>query len=376
MIKIKKISFFIIKYFLAIFFAVVLILFIYSAFFYEKSIHNTQSSEQEIEKIEETADVQSEQINEEEELKEGDTSEKKEIEVPEIQMEIKDGLFVVVGNKPITKSDIVNEIKLILILNNLSYADEMKDELRDMAVKSTIKRNIKKIAVEEYDFLEYSNADFNSELTRLANKLNVDLETLKNICTSNGLDFEIVKDQVRVELLWNSLIFFKYKNRISVNLEEIDEQLRSNQNKKEFEEFLVSEIIFQLTQGETLEAKIDEIKNKIELDGFENAAMSLSISQSAENGGDLGWINENEISKKFRSKIVNTQTGNLSEPILLEEGVLIFKVRDRRKIENKLSLEELKDQLVVSEKNKILNMYAMSHYDSLRRSISVNFIND
>ena len=176
--------------------------------------------------------------------------------------------------------------------------------------------------------------------------------------------------------MWNSLIFFKYKNRISVNLEEIDEQLRSNQNKKEFEEFLVSEIIFQLTQGETLEAKIDEIKNKIELDGFENAAMSLSISQSAENGGDLGWINENEISKKFRSKIVNTQTGNLSEPILLEEGVLIFKVRDRRKIENKLSLEELKDQLVVSEKNKILNMYAMSHYDSLRRSISVNFIND
>ena len=102
--------------------------------------------------------------------------------------------------------------------------------------------------------------------------------------------------------MWNSLIFFKYKNRISVNLEEIDEQLRSNQNKKEFEEFLVSEIIFQLTQGETLEAKIDEIKNKIELDGFENAAMSLSISQSAENGGDLGWINEMKFPKNLDQK--------------------------------------------------------------------------
>ena len=125
--------------------------------------------------------------------------------------------------------------------------------------------------------------------------------------------------------MWNSLIFFKYKNRISVNLEEIDEQLRSNQNKKEFEEFLVSEIIFQLTQGETLEAKIDEIKNKIELDGFENAARNLSISSSSENGGDIGWIKEIKLSKKIYENVKDLKNGELSKPILADGIVIIIK---------------------------------------------------
>ena len=35
--------------------------------------------------------------------------------------EINDALFMTVGNKPITKSDVVNEIKIILILSNESY---------------------------------------------------------------------------------------------------------------------------------------------------------------------------------------------------------------------------------------------------------------
>ena len=36
--------------------------------------------------------------------------------------EISDSLFMTIGNKPITKSDIVNEIKTILILNNEKIA--------------------------------------------------------------------------------------------------------------------------------------------------------------------------------------------------------------------------------------------------------------
>ena len=43
--------------------------------------------------------------------------------------------------------------------------------------------------------------------------------------------------------------------------------------------------------------KIQELKNKIEIEGFERVAKELSISESAMKGGDLGWINENIISE-------------------------------------------------------------------------------
>ena len=50
---------------------------------------------------------------------------------------------------------------------------------------------------------------------------------------------------------------------------------------------------------------------------------------------------------------------------------LIEKIRDKRKAENNISLEEMKDQLINSEKMKVLQMYSLSHYDKLRRSTSI-----
>ena len=62
----------------------------------------------------------------------------------------------------------------------------------------------------------------------------------------------------------------------------------------------------------------------------------------------------NIISEKIKSAIASTSVGSLSEPILLDDAILIFKIRDKRKMKNNLSLEETKNQLVKSEKLKIL----------------------
>ena len=289
---------------------------------------------------------------------------------------IKDSLLGTVGNLAITKSDIVNEIKIILILNNDSYSDDKREKLYKMAIKSTVKRSIKKIEIERNNLTNYSKKDLSRELTKLANSINMDLDTLKNICSSNNLDFSLIEDQVITELLWNSLIFHIYKDRLTINVEEIEEQLKLISNKKKTEDFLISEIVFRPDQDQNLESAINEIKNKINIDGFKKVAMDISISETAVKGGDLGWLNENIISKKFKSIIINTPVGNISEPVILPQGILIFKVRDKRITEKKLNIEEEKDLLVKSEKMKILNMFSLSHYDQLRRSIAVKIFNE
>ena len=289
--------------------------------------------------------------------------------------EIQDGLLFSVGNKAITKSDIVNEVKIILILNNKSYSDEIRDQLRHTAIQSIIKRSIKKIEVEKNDFLNFNQKDFNHEVEILAKRINVDVETLKNICASNGLDFSLVEDQIKVELLWNSLIFNLYRDRLTINVDEIDEQLQIYQTKKEVVNYLISEIIINPVEKNEMNSKIKELKNKIANEGFDKVAMNSSISETAIKGGDLGWVNENSISKKFRTKIINTPIGELSEPILLPEGILIFKVRDKKILETK-NVEEVKKQLLNYEKTKMLNMYALTHYDKLRRTIQVKFTDE
>ncbi len=298
------------------------------------------------------------------------------ISLSNVNAQIKDGLFIVVGNKAITKSDIVNEIKLILLLNNLSYSESKRGQLQKMAIKSYVERTIKEIEINKNSFLTFNKNDVKNELDRIAKRVNMDVDTLKNVATSNGLDFKIITKQIETSLLWNSLIYYIYKDRVSINLDEIEEQLKLNEGKKNYEEYLISEIIIKSVPKEKLELKIEEIKNIISIEGFENTAMSLSISESAVNGGDLGWLNENEISKKFRYTILNTKVGEVSKPILLPEGILFYKVKNKREVEKETDINELKNRLVMTEKSKILNMYALSHYDNLRRSVAIKFFNE
>jgi len=287
--------------------------------------------------------------------------------------EITDSLFMTVGDKPITKSDLVDEIKIILILSNENYSDEKRDKLHDLAIKSTIKRTVKTIELERNNFFRFSDKDLEMELTKLASNIFVDLDTLKNICESNGLDFSKIEEQVKTELYWNSLIFEIYKSNININQAEIEDKLKSIQNKKEIYEYLISEIIIENIESNNLDSEINKLKEKIENEGFESVAKELSISESGIKGGDLGWINENIISKKIKSKIIDTPIGSLSTPIILPNGILIFKVRDKRKVNKNTNLEEIKDELINAEKSKMLNMYSMSHYDKVFRSISIKF---
>ena len=101
--------------------------------------------------------------------------------------------------------------------------------------------------------------------------------------------------------------------------------------------------------------------------------MDLSISETRIVGGDLGWIGEDLMTNNFKSEIMNTPMGEISKPIILPEGILFFKVRDKRNIKRNIDLEKAKKHLVNEEKQKILNMYSLSHYDTLKRSVAINY---
>ena len=287
--------------------------------------------------------------------------------------EIKDGLFATVGDKAITESDIVREIKTILILTDQPYSDEKRDLLQSVAVRESIKRNIKKIEIEKYNNLSYNESDLSKELIFLAEQSNSDLNTLKIKFAQNGINFTNVIENIKTELLWNSLIFELYKNRLNINLNEVDEQVANLNKKKDINEYLISEIIIKPVSEDKISLEINKIKDEIEVHGFEKIAMEKSISDSSINGGDLGWVAENLISEEFKNKIINTSIGRISEPVLLPEGIIFFKIRDKRTSKKITNIEDARQQIINSEKTKILNMYSLSHYDTLRRSIAINY---
>ena len=379
MINLKKIFIIIITSFLTLFALSALVLFFYTIFFFERPITQKETSEIQTAESEEVSSPEVEIIEKPIEktketkkiTKNNETQEK--TTTSQNKIVIKDALYATVGNKAITKLDIVKEIKIILILSNQSFSEDNREQIQSVATQSIIKRAVKEIEINKYKSLGFSLANLENELNNRAQKLNMDLDMFKNTFIANKIDYSDVSYQIKVELLWNKLMFQLYKDRLIVNENEINDQLKIMQNKKEMKEYLISEIIIKPVPKNKLEAKIEETKNKIKIEGFEKVAMSESISETSFRGGDLGWVSENAISKKFKSQIINTPVGNISQPIILPEGILFFKVRDKKKSKQNINLDDLRSQITNAEKTKILNMYSLSHYDNLKRSISIKY---
>ena len=287
--------------------------------------------------------------------------------------EIQDNLFATVGDKALTDSDVKDEIKTILILSNQAYTKEKREELQSIAARRIIERAIKNIETEKYDFLQFDQIDLDNQLNNIARQANASVDALKTIFEKNGLDFEQIKKNIITELLWNKLMISIYKDNLTVNEDEINQQLANFNKNTESNEYLISEIVLKSVESSKLNDELNKVKNMIDDIGFEKTAMTLSVSANSKNGGNIGWIEENSISKRFKSRILSTPVGKVSKPIILPEGIIIFTVRDKRKSTKVVDLNSIRQSLIATERNKMLNMYSLSHYESLTRKIAVNY---
>ena len=69
---------------------------------------------------------------------------------------IKDSIFATVGEKVITRSDIINEIKILLILNNTAYSQEIKEQLDETNRQDDYIKTMDKTFKEYEENFEYS----------------------------------------------------------------------------------------------------------------------------------------------------------------------------------------------------------------------------
>ena len=179
-------------------------------------------------------------------------------------------------------------------------------------------------------------------------------------------------ENYKVDYKWNSAIFKLYKNKIALNTIEIEDKIDKEIEKVESNKlFLLSEIQVNYSPS-NLEEISKEILSSIKEIGFESTARNLSVSTSSENGGSLGWINENKLSEVILKNVINLKNGQISSPLPLN-GTLVFikKIDEKDVLPN---LETIKKNVVNQEKMKKLEMFSNAHYSDLEKRIKVKFL--
>ena len=285
---------------------------------------------------------------------------------------ISNSIVITVGNLPITYLDLVKEMRLIAIVSNNKIENSNKEQIKNIAAKSLIKRKIKEIEIEKYSIKNYNKNDLKKLISQTSINLGTNKDGLKKIMNLNNLDFKYLEHKYEVDLKWNSLIFELYKNKVVLNMGEVEEILNNTvKNTVSRKDFLLSEIEINLPNNE-MQLVIKKIMGNIEMEGFENTAKKYSISQTAERGGSLGWINEKKLSGKILENIKNLKTNEVGKPIILENSIVFLKKMGEKVYEK--DVKKLKDNIIKIEKEKKLKMFSNSHYSNLERVTQINFL--
>ncbi len=285
---------------------------------------------------------------------------------------INNSVIISVGSAPITYLDLVKEMRLVSLLTNNKIDDSNKEIIKTVAVQALIKRKIKEIEISKHQINNYSKEDLENLIIQTSKSIGINKNDLKERLVRNNLNYNYLIEKFKVDLKWNTLIFELYKNKITLNMSEIEDKINSEiENVKPQTKLLLSEIEIIKPQDQ-IENFFIKIMDSIKNEGFETTARKVSVSKSASKGGKLGWVDVKSLSDKIYNNIKNLKTNEISDPIDLGQSFLILKKRGER-IQEK-NIQRIKDNIVRMEKQKKLIMFSNSHYSNLERTTQIDFL--
>ena len=277
-----------------------------------------------------------------------------------------------IENEIITNIDIANEIKYLIFLNpKLKELEKFK--LNNLARESIINDIIKKKELEKnFDF------DKSYKLVEIIESNLIKRKKIKNkseylkILKEYNLDYKSIKSKLKIEALWNQLIYKKYFRNVKINKSDLRAKILNDLDKREKKfEYNLSEIMFVEDTSNKIENITKKINTSLDEIGFENTANLFSISNTSKNGGLIGWINELQLSNKIKEEIRNLKVGKITKPINIQNGYLLIKLNDKREYKDQINIEDQLKKLIANEKNRQLNSFSNIFYKRLKKNIEV-----
>ena len=275
-------------------------------------------------------------------------------------------IILKIENEIVTSYEIKNKILNSLILTNQEVNQKNINKLKKNSIESLIQLKLKRIELSKHN-ISYTPAQMQNYLNQISSN---DINGLKNKFSLNNLDYEIFYKEIETQLKWQSLIYKLYSNKIEINENDLEDEIKKIlQNQKKVVEYRISEIEILDNDKENGDFLIKDIKKNIAEQGFAATAVKFSISSSASNKGDLGWVNANSLSKDIYKLISKMNLGDVSAPIKRTNSILFLKLDDKKEIEaGKIETSKLKKKLIEQKKNELFNLYSRSHLSKLRNS--------
>ena len=180
-----------------------------------------------------------------------------------------------------------------------------------------------------------------------------------------------IKRKLKIEILWNELIYSKYVNQIKIDKDLLTKKV-NNLSAKIRKEYLLSEIIVTKPFDANFEDFIKKIITSISEIGFNNTANIYSIAETSKLGGKLGWIDENNLSELISKELSEIDEGEYTNVINIRNNFMILKIEKIRLKEISINKEKELKKMIKYETNKQLNQFSRIYFEKSKINYSIN----
>ncbi|MEA3196761.1 MAG: peptidyl-prolyl cis-trans isomerase SurA [Gammaproteobacteria bacterium] len=208
--------------------------------------------------------------------------------------------------------------------------------------------------------LTVSDEQLNGALQEIATRNKIPFDQLPTALGAQGVDYKQYREGMRRELTLNTLRQRDVIAHINVSPRELEQFLARQQSAASNDEFNVSHILLSLPEAATPQ-QLDDITHKAQDlaaraskgEDFGQLAIANSNSQTALDGGQLGWRKGTQLPQFILDLVTKMKTGEVSAPVRTPSGFHIVKLNERRSGEAPVIINQIHVRHVLMKTNEL-----------------------
>jgi len=298
---------------------------------------------------------------------------------------------------PVRAYAVQNLDRIVAVVNDdVVLASELKDEMRDVRdqlhnrnvpvpPEDRLRRQVLErlvmmhLQLNEADKqgITVDDATLNAAVQHVADQNNMTLSQLRDAMASQGMDFADFRNRMRKEIKISRVRQKEVSQRVNVSSQEIDQFLQQQRAHGKGYEYHLRHILISIPEAaspsevEAARKEADQIHKRVTAQGanFGAVAAARSDSQTALEGGDLGWREAGRLPTLFADRVPNMQVGEVSNVIRSPSGFHIIKLVDRRASERHVIEQTHVRHILIKTNAVVSDEDARNRLESLRRRI-------
>jgi peptidyl-prolyl cis-trans isomerase SurA len=244
-------------------------------------------------------------------------------------------IVAVVNGDVISQADVENRGRLFALSTGLAITPEVLARLRPQITRQLIDERLR-LQEEQRRKIIVSDKEIADAVNGIESRNGMQAGTLRRKLGDQGVALSTLYDQIRVQLGWTRVLRDELGDKTNISDADITEQQALLKAQTGQPEYRISEIFLPIEDpAKTADTQhfADAVIQQLRAGApFPVVAAQFSQSQTALEGGDLGWIRTNQMDPQVAAVVTQMPQGAVSNPILVPGGISIISLRDKREV--------------------------------------------